>query len=125
MLSMDDEEMIRQMGGATLHRMCYNVCVVSHGAEAVREFSDAIREGRPFSLAILDLTIVGSMGGFQTLEELRRMDTGIKAIASSGYSNDAVLSDYKAHGFQGIVAEPYEASDLALAMGLVLKGARV
>jgi hypothetical protein len=25
MLSMDDEEMIRQMGGATLHRMCYNV----------------------------------------------------------------------------------------------------
>ncbi len=123
-LFMDDEELIRQMGGATLRRMGYDVCVVSHGAEAVREFSDAIRQGRPFTLAILDLTIVGGMGGCQTLEELRRMDTGIKAIVSSGYSNDAVLSNYRAHGFQGIVAKPYEASDLALAIGLVLKGAR-
>jgi CheY-like chemotaxis protein len=119
---MDDEALIRQMGTAILRRQGYDVCTVSDGAEALHEFIKALQEGRPYALVILDLTIPGGMGGGQALEGLRKLDPEVKAIVSSGYSKDAVLSNYQAHGYQGMVSKPYSAEDLALAVDSVLSG---
>ena len=122
-LFMDDELPIRQLGGAILRRMGYDATTVSEGTEAVREYAAAMLSGRPYSAVILDLTIPGGMGGSQTLVELRAIDPDVKAIVSSGYSNDSVLSNYRAHGFCGMVSKPYESADLALAVERVLVGA--
>jgi two-component system cell cycle sensor histidine kinase/response regulator CckA len=111
-LLMDDEESIRQLGATLLQRMGLEVTVVAEGAAAAREFSDARRDGRPFDLVILDLTVPGGMGGRETLEAIRRMDARVPAIVSSGYSSDVMLADFRSLGFQAMVAKPYEIDQL-------------
>jgi CheY-like chemotaxis protein len=69
-------------------------------------------EGRPFDLAILDLTIPGGMGGKEAIRALRERDQEIRAIVSSGYSNDPVMSQCFEYGFDAVLPKPYVVSEL-------------
>jgi CheY-like chemotaxis protein len=53
------------------------------------------------------------MGGKEALQQLLLIDPQVKALASSGYSSDPVMSDYRAHGFQGVIAKPYTVEELS------------
>jgi two-component system cell cycle sensor histidine kinase/response regulator CckA len=64
-------------------------------------------------VVILDLTIPGAMGGLRTLQELRKIDPKVKAIVSSGYSDDPVMSDHEKFGFNAIIKKPYEYHELS------------
>jgi CheY-like chemotaxis protein len=118
---MDDEASIRQVGSAILRRRGYEVEAVCDGAEVVRRYAEAQGSGHPFSVVVLDLTIPGGMGGIQALEQLLRLNPAVRAIVSSGYSNDSVLSNYRAHGFRGMVTKPYESGDLLQEIERVLQ----
>jgi CheY-like chemotaxis protein len=83
------------------------------GEEAVALYASAFAENKPFDLVILDLTVRGSMGGKQALEELRKINPTLRAVASSGYSNDPVMSDARQYGFSATLKKPYTLSDLA------------
>ncbi len=109
---MDDEESIRAIAGTILQRIGLDPVVVADGGDAVREFSVAQHEGRPFELVVLDLTIPGGMGGREAMELIRKLDADVPAIVSSGYSSDPVLANFEAYGFQAIVPKPYEISQL-------------
>ena len=61
----------------------------------------------------MDLTVPGAMGGRETMELLLRIDPGVRAIVSSGYSNDPVLADYRKYGFSGVVKKPYSVAELS------------
>jgi two-component system cell cycle sensor histidine kinase/response regulator CckA len=61
----------------------------------------------------LDLTIPGGMGGKETIKGLLEIDPQVKAIVSSGYSSDPVISEYKDYGFRGVVSKPYSIEQLA------------
>jgi CheY-like chemotaxis protein len=124
LLFMDDEEMILQVGGVMLRRIGYEVTTVKDGEAAVQEYTRARQEGRPYALVILDLTVPGGMGGRQAMDQLLKLDPAVRAIVSSGYSNDLVLSDYQAYGFRGMVSKPYEIADLAHTIERVLRGER-
>ncbi len=123
-LFMDDEEFIRNLACSILRRYGYQVKAVEDGAAALSEYTRARQAGEPYDVVILDLTIPGGMGGRQTIEELIKLDPAVKAIVSSGYSNDLVLSNYQAHGFRGMVSKPYDVADFAHAVERVLKGER-
>jgi CheY-like chemotaxis protein len=120
-LLMDDEESIRRVGEMLLKRMGLEATVVSEGAEAVRKFSEARDAGNPFDLLILDLTVPGFMGGKETIESIRKMDSGVPAIVSSGYSNDPVMEDFRSFGFQATVSKPYEVNQMAATIRELLK----
>jgi signal transduction histidine kinase/ActR/RegA family two-component response regulator len=121
-LFMDDEDMILRVGGAMLRRIGYDVTTVTHGGAAVEAYTRARQEGQPYALVILDLTVPGGMGGRQAMEQLLKLDPEVRAIVSSGYSNDLVLSNFQAHGFRGMVSKPYEIADLAHTIERVIKG---
>lgn len=123
-LFMDDEESICHLGSTILRRIGKEVTTVGDGSRAVQEFQQAQQEGHPYDLVILDLTIPGGMGGRETMEKLLQLDPAVKAIVSSGYSNDLVLSDYQAHGFRGMISKPYDIADFTHAVERVLKGER-
>ena len=112
-LLMDDEAPVRAVGGGLLGRLGYEVTSASNGEEALRLCTQAQAAGTPFDLVILDLTVPGAMGGRECLERLRHLDPNVKAIVSSGYSTDPVMADHAAHGFQGVIAKPYELRDLS------------
>lgn len=112
-LIMDDEEVVRETAGSMLERLGYKVSFSTDGKEAINHYSEALKSRIKFDAVILDLTIPGGMGGKQAISKLRELDPEIKAIVSSGYSNNPVMSDYKNYGFSGILAKPYTLSQLS------------
>lgn len=119
-LFMDDEEPIRQMATILLERLGLEPEMAEDGAEAVAKFADARHAGRPFDLVVMDLTVPGGVGGLAALRQMQAMDPAVKAIVSSGYSNDPVMADHRAFGFSGMVAKPYRITDLAKTLREVL-----
>ena len=71
-------------------------------------------------MVILDLTIPGGMGGTQTITELLKIDSNVKAVVSSGYCNDPVMANYEDYGFIGVVPKPYTKSQLSELLNKIL-----
>jgi CheY-like chemotaxis protein len=112
-LVMDDERSIRQMVEDALTHFGYNVTAVQDGQAAIDVFSAALTNGDTFDAILLDLTVPGGMGGKDTIQHLRRLDPHVKAIVTSGYSDDPIMSNFQAYGFQDILVKPYKITDLA------------
>jgi len=111
-LVMDDEESLRNLAQKMLERLEYEVEVVKDGLEALEKYKRYMDSGKPFDAVILDLTIKGGMGGEQTIQELLKIDPDVKAIVSSGYYNDPVMTEFDKYGFKGAMAKPYQKVDL-------------
>jgi len=119
-LLMDDEEPIRKVGGRLLSRLGLAVETAADGAAAVELFRAALGEGRPFDVVMLDLTVPGGMGGLEALRRMRELAPGVRAVVSSGYSNDMAMGEYRTHGFVGMIAKPYRIDDCVKTLGEVL-----
>jgi len=76
--------------------------------ESVLRYKQHKDSEEPFDAVILDLTIKGGMRGEQTMRELLKIDPDVKAIVSSGYFNDPVMSDFEKYGFMGALPKPYD-----------------
>lgn len=120
-LVMDDEPMVRRIASRMLVHLGYAVETANDGRETVEMYSAALRDGKPFDLAILDLTVPGGMGGKEAIQELRAIDPSVKAIVASGYSSDPVLSSFDAFGFSGRLTKPFALDELKEALSLALK----
>ncbi len=111
-LVMDDEANIREVAGEMLQFIGFSAAYARDGEEAVALYRGAQEAGEPFVAVIMDLTIPGGMGGGEALRHLLALDPQVRAIVSSGYSNDPILANYKSYGFSGIVSKPYKLDDL-------------
>jgi CheY-like chemotaxis protein len=90
------------------------------GVAALELYRSARERGEPFHLVMLDLTVPGGMGGMETLGKLREIDPAVRAIVSSGYSDEMAIGEYRAHGFVGMIPKPYRIDDCARILGEVL-----
>ena len=111
-LVMDDDEVIRNLGRELLGLLGHDVAVAKHGQEALETYERSIAAGSPFDIIILDLTIRGGMGGAETLQQLLKIDPHVKAVVSSGYSDDAAVATYKSQGFKASLKKPYDVNAL-------------
>lgn len=119
-LVMDDEQPIRDLAGELLEMLGYDVVTAADGSQAVELYRLEKDSDRPFDVIILDLTVPGGMGGREAIEQLRRLDPDIKAIVSSGYSNDPIMADYERYGFSGVIPKPYGAQQLSEVLNSVI-----
>lgn len=112
-LVMDDQELILNMIRMMLDRMGYETESATDGAKAIELYREAYEAGTPFDLVILDLTVPGGMGGAETMAELLKIDAKVKAVVSSGYSNDPIMANHQDYGFCGVAPKPYSMEHLA------------
>ena len=109
---MDDERLVREVAERMLAELGHAVSTAPRGEEAVALARAALAEGRPFDVAILDVTVRNGMGGEETLRRLRELDPGVRAVVSSGYADAPVLADFESHGFVARLSKPYRMDSL-------------
>lgn len=119
-LVMDDDAAIRQVSRQMLELLGYDVETACDGAEALETFRRARESHRPFDAIVMDLTVPGGMGGKEAVRKVLELDPDAKVLVSSGYSNDAIMSDFRAYGFAGVIVKPYELETLSAVLRGVL-----
>jgi two-component system cell cycle sensor histidine kinase/response regulator CckA len=122
-LIMDDDDVFCKFMRRVLDRLGYDVGIAGDGAAAVELYRKSLESGDPFDAVIVDLKILGGMGGEEAIKRLLKADPNVKAIASSGYSNDPVIANYKEYGFRDAIAKPYTMEELANTLDRILKEA--
>ncbi len=120
-LIMDDEMIVRKVTGEMLTYIGYKVEYARDGAEAIEIYKREKEKGEPFDAVILDLTVAGGMGGKEAIEKLLEIDPKVRAIVSSGYSNDPIMANFREYGFRAMVVKPYKIKVLSKAVREAMK----
>jgi signal transduction histidine kinase/ActR/RegA family two-component response regulator len=120
-LFMDDEEIICRSVVKMLEKTGYEIICANDGEQAIELYRKSLENGKPFSVAILDLTVIGGMGGEKAIRKLQELDPKVKGIVSSGYADSPVLSNPGAYGFAGDIAKPYVVDELLRTLKDVLR----
>ncbi len=121
-LVMDDDPMILSMLERMLESWGHSVETVKDGRVAIDRYREALDRGKRYDILIMDLTIPGGMGGAEAVRLIRDFDPAVRAIVSSGYSNDPVMADYERYGFSGMVVKPYRMDDLHDTIAKIVRG---
>lgn len=119
-LVMDDQKNVREVVGQMLKAIGYEATMANTGLEAVQLYQEALKNGQKYDVVIIDLTIPGGMGGRDAISKLLAADPEVKAIVSSGYSNDPIMAEYARWGFKGVVSKPFGISELSQVLKTVL-----
>jgi len=119
-LFMDDDPRISALTATMLQSLDYHCDLAKDGAEAVALYKRYLNIGRPYDVVIMDLTVVGGMGGEQCYHELKKLDPDVRAIIASGYDNDDMARDYLEQGFCAYLTKPYRVADLGKVLKTVL-----
>lgn len=112
-LYMDDEKALCDTVKDILTDLGYTVTTVNDGTTALEIYKNTLKTDEKYDLVILDLIIPGNIGGKDTLDKMREIDPNVVAIATSGYSNDPIISDFQSYGFMGAISKPFRVNDLA------------
>ncbi len=115
-LVVDDEPEIRELTKEALQSLGYAVKSAVTGEEALEIFQ---AEDQAIDLVLLDLNMPG-MGGYRCLEELIKIDSTVKVLIASGYTNTARGRDALSSGAKGFLGKPYQLKELAAAVREVL-----
>ncbi len=119
-LIVDDEMTVREVAREALVVYGYQVAEASNGQRAVQLYQEAMNEGRPFDLVILDLAMP-VMGGAQCLEELSALDPEVRIIIVTGHRGDqleAVLNDQRV---AGVLSKPFDLRSFLLKVNRTLR----
>jgi PAS domain S-box-containing protein len=103
-LLVDDEEMVLEVGRELLHRLGYTVLLARSGEEAMRTYRERREE---IDLVVLDMVMPG-MGGGETFDALKGIDSDVRVLLSSGYSENDRGRDIIARGCCGFIQKPFD-----------------
>jgi CheY-like chemotaxis protein len=119
-LLLDDEEYILAVASQSLRGIGWDVVTAPDGKRAVELFRNSYESKELFDVVVLDLTVPGGMGGVEAVAEMLRIDAKVKAVATSGYSDDPVMAEPTSYGFCARLPKPYLMEDLQkLIAGLI------
>lgn len=119
-LFMDDDPEISRLTEGMLVSMGYGVDLAKDGDEAIKFYRRYLNIKRPHDVVIMDLTVIGGMGGEECFRHLRELDPNVRAIVASGYDNDEMKRQFLDLGFCGYLTKPYRVGDLSRILKQVL-----
>ena len=117
-LVVDDEAGILTAAKNLLETNGYKVITSGDGVEALAVYAqhkDAIK-------AILTDVMMPVMDGAAMMRVLKKLEPGIKVIATSGIDQDAKMEELKSLGMKAFIAKPYTAEKILTTLREVLDG---
>jgi len=119
-LFMDDDEKISTLTAAMFNRLDYKYDLAKSGDEALALYQRYLNIGRPYDAVIVDLHVIGGMGGEACYLALKQLDPDVRVIACSGYDEPAQARRYLDLGFCGYLNKPYRLGELGQVLKTVL-----
>lgn len=104
----EDNEMVRRLAVRVLKQAGYSIVEAKNGDEAIEAFT---RDPGSFDLLLLDVIMPGK-SGFEVYEEVRKLRADVRALFSSGYSSDAIHTDYVLNPDIQLIEKPYSPNSL-------------
>lgn len=117
-LLVDDEQLIRQVGGRLLEKLGYEVLLAENGEQGIKVYQE--NRGR-VDLIILDL-IMPKMSGEEAFLQLKEIDPQVKILLSSGYTQEKIADKMFSLGVVGFVQKPYQLSELSAKIASAIDG---
>ena len=111
----EDDPLVRQLAMEVLERAGYTVLPAEDGTEAVSVF----RANPSVDMLLLDVVMPG-INGHQVMEEVRKISPDVPVLFTSGYSENAVHTNFVLHEGLTLIQKPYSSDDLLRAVRRVL-----
>ncbi len=112
----EDEELVRELVVRLLENAGYTIFQAVDGEEAVRIFEEHADE---IDMAILDV-MMPKLGGREAMDRIYAKHPRTRFLFSSGYSEDAIHTDFVIQERLHLIAKPYHRDDLLRAVREVL-----
>ncbi len=121
-LVVDDDEMVLEVLVESVWEAGFTPVGAHDGAEAVEMYREALREDKPFTAVLMDLTIPGGMGGKEAAARILEQDPQARVVVVSGYSDDPVMARHREFGFRASLAKPFTFADVQRVLQEVQEG---
>jgi signal transduction histidine kinase/CheY-like chemotaxis protein/pSer/pThr/pTyr-binding forkhead associated (FHA) protein len=116
-LLVDDEDVIIDVGHEILKTLGYEVHVARSGREAI----DAYEANQDkIDMVILDM-VMPDMGGGEAYDTLKRINSDIKVLLSSGYSLNGQAAEILRRGCDGFIQKPFNVTQLSQKLREILE----
>ena len=115
-LVMDDEQVICAVAVRILEGLGYRAEAVTDSDKAVERYRQTFGTPEAFDAVILDLTVPGGKGGKAAIAEIKAINPAVKAVVSSGYSDDPIVANHKDYGFSAVLPKPYSIEEVSEVM---------
>jgi PAS domain S-box-containing protein len=115
-LLVDDEKMVAETAKKMLEKLGYRVTTAASGKEALSTYAS---QPDGFDMVILDM-IMPIMGGPQTFELLKQINTHVKVLLSSGYSINEQVKNLLSLGCNGFIQKPFTVHELSQKVDSIL-----
>lgn len=121
-LAIDDDSSLVEVVKKMLESCGYSVSTATSARHGLFLFEQALAEETQFDLVIVDLTLAGGPGGTEVFRQMRSLYPEVKAIVTSGYSDDPNIKDPLGHGFVASLKKPFTRRRIIQVVGEALTG---
>jgi len=112
----EDDEIVRRLAQIILERAGYEVLIAHNGTTALNLFEEQIDK---IDMAILDV-VMPEMSGREVYERIRTRRPDFKSLFTSGYSEDAIHTNFVLDKGLTFLQKPFSRKDLLSAVRKVL-----
>ena len=105
----NDEDMIIDVGSQMLTKLGYEVLSAKGGKETIEMYE---KNKDRINLIILDV-VMPDMGGGETYDRLKEINTEVKVLLTSGYSIDGQAQKIMDRGCNGFIQKPFNIEQLS------------
>ncbi len=106
-LVMEGNSSLRTLFGDMLEYFGYSCELSRNGFETIDIYSEAVKKKDDFDVVILDLNNKYGMSGKDVFTFLQEINPNVKAIITSGYSGDPIMTNFRLFGFVGALKKPF------------------
>jgi len=112
-LLLDDEKAVLDALSRLLRARGHQCSTAPTGEILLDILQQAVQTGVRYDLAILDIKIVGGMGGIETMKKIKQIDSRIPILSMSGYPVDTLFKGNECNEFEGHLQKPFSAQHLS------------